>query len=73
MVGHENVGVNVAASLVGVLAQPVEIKAVIVIRIKAGLAVVASLDDVLRDVGQNQAGATRHGVLSGRIMTVIYH
>ena len=50
MVGHENVGVNVAAALVGVLPQPVEIKAVIFIRIKARLPVVAPLDDVQWDV-----------------------
>ena len=73
MVGHENVGVNVAASLVGVLPQPVEIKALIFIRIKANLPVVAPLDDVQRDVRQSQAGAAWHGVLSGRILTVIYH
>ena len=62
MVGHENVGVNVAAALVGVLPQPVEIKAVVFIRIKARLPVVAPLDNVKRDVRQSQAGAARHVV-----------
>lgn len=43
------------------LAQPVEVKPVIVIGIKARLTVVATLDDVYRDVGQGQAATAGHG------------
>lgn len=52
-----NVDVDLAAALVGVLPQPVEIKAIIFICIKARLPVVAPLGDVQRGVWQSQAGA----------------
>ena len=43
--------------------QPFEVDAVIVLGVKAHLAVIAARDEMQRDVGQNQAGATRHDTL----------
>jgi hypothetical protein len=60
MVGHQHVGVDQAAALVGILLQPVEIDAVVFIAHEAALAVVAPLDEVQRDTGKNDARTAGH-------------
>ena len=46
MVGHQNVGVDRATAFPGVFLQPVEIESLVLIGEKAGLSVVAALDQV---------------------------
>ena len=62
MVGHQHVSMNAATCLAGILGQPVEIKTVILVGEKAGLAVVATLNQVQRGVWQRKAWAARHGL-----------
>ncbi len=54
---------DLAVSLPGIGFKPFEKEAVIFIGEEAGLAIVATGDDVLGDVGQSQAGAAGHGRL----------
>ena len=49
MVGHENPGVNIHAELARELAKPLRISGKVLLGSETNLAVVASLDDVLRD------------------------
>lgn len=56
MVGHENPGMNMNLVLTGVLLQPVRIGSKILIRTKANLAIVATLNDVLRDARKAYSG-----------------
>jgi hypothetical protein len=51
VVGHQHIGMNAAACLVGVPGQSVQVVAVIFVGEEAGLPVIAALDDVERDVG----------------------
>jgi hypothetical protein len=46
MIGHQDIGVYRAACAAGIFLQPVQIKAVIFISKKTGLAVIPTLDDV---------------------------
>jgi hypothetical protein len=46
-----------AAGLAGMLAQPIQIKGSILIGKETGMAVVAALDEVKRDIRQREAGA----------------
>nr|WP_232224968.1 hypothetical protein [Acidihalobacter ferrooxydans] len=50
VVGHQDTGVYPASGLARVLAQPIAIKTVIFIRVKARLSVFTATDDVRRDV-----------------------
>ena len=63
VVGHLDVGMHPATGLAREFSQPIEIDAVVLIGEETGLAVVAALDQVKRDVGQRQAGAAGHEVL----------
>jgi len=47
--------------LAGVLGQPIQITAIIFIGEKTRLAVIAALDEMDGNIGQRNAGATRHG------------
>ena len=61
MVGHQHVGMHPAGASLGVLAQPVELAAIVLVSEEARLPIVAALDHVHRHVGQHQTGAARHG------------
>ena len=62
MVGHEHIGMHAAAGFAGVLAQPIQIQAVIPIGKETSLAVVAALDEVKRDIRQRKAGEAGNGM-----------
>jgi len=49
-----------AACLAGILGQPIEVATIILIGKEAGLAVVAALDEMDRNIWQGDAGAARH-------------
>ena len=61
MVGHQYVGVHRAALAQCDLAQGRAIAEVVRLREEAGLAVIAALDDMLRDAGKVDASWARHG------------
>jgi len=52
VVGHEHVGVDGAAVLLGVQRQPMQIELVVLLRIEASRAVVAALHDVQWDINE---------------------
>ena len=57
MVGHEHIGMRPAAGFSGMLAQPIQIKKrQSSIGKEAGLAVIAALDEVKRDIRQREEG-----------------
>ena len=58
MVGHQHIGMNATACLACVFAQPVQVTAVILIRHKADLPVIAALNQMQGDIGQHQTGTT---------------
>ena len=60
MVGHQNVGVDRYAIFPAVFLELVQIDRVVLFGEETGLAVVAALDDVLRNAGQAQAGESGH-------------
>lgn len=60
MIGHQHVGVKTALVARERVAEQIEVGAAIVVGKEAGQAVVAALDEVLRDVGQVGAGQARH-------------
>lgn len=62
MIGHQHVGVKTALVARERVAEQIEVGAAIVVGEEAGQAVVAALDEVLRDVGQVGAGQARHGL-----------
>ena len=60
MVGHQYIGVDFTAGFIRIFFEPFKVRKIIFVGIKAGLAVIAALYDVLRNVGQDNAGAARH-------------
>ena len=52
---------DLAAPAAGGLAEPPEIDLVVVVDEEDGLAVIAALDDVRGDAGEEEAGLARHG------------
>ena len=60
MVGHQDIGMDLAAPAAGGLGEPPEIGPVVVVGEKDGLAVVTALDDVGGDAGKEEAGLARH-------------
>jgi len=52
MIGHQNIRVNLTMCSGSVLTKPAQVRAVVLIREKARLAVVAALDDVGGDVSE---------------------
>ena len=60
VVGHQHVGMHAAVLPAGDVAQVLEVADAVDVCEEAGLAVVAALDDVLRDSGQVDAGLAGH-------------
>jgi hypothetical protein len=63
MIGHEAVGMKGDGAITSVLAQPVEIKPAIIVAQEYGLAVNATLDDVLRDSWEIETRTTWHAFM----------
>ena len=63
MIGHQAVGMQGNGTVPGVLAQPVKIKPAIIIAKENGLAINATLDDVLRDSWDVETRTARHGII----------
>jgi hypothetical protein len=59
VVGHKDVGMDLATGLVGILAQPIQKGPVVLLGNKARLPIIAAMDDVQRDIRQGQARAAR--------------
>jgi hypothetical protein len=57
MIRHQHIDVNIAFSFIGKFFKPLQVSLVIFIGIKASYTVVAALDNVLRDVGEDNTGA----------------
>ena len=60
MIRHQRIRMNHAALGLGVLLQPFKIEAVVVFRIETGLPVIATLDDVNRDLRKHDAWTSGH-------------
>jgi len=60
VIGHQDIGMNPAGGFRGVFGQPVEINAIVFVNEETGLPVVATLDQMERDIGQYKARTTRH-------------
>jgi hypothetical protein len=60
MVGHQTIGVHLAPKLSFPLLECIEIIEVIVIPSKNGLAIMTSLDDMVRVIWENETGLSRH-------------
>ena len=63
MVRHQYIRVNTAAGFPGIFGKPIQIAAIVFIGEKTGLAIIAALNEMDRDIGQCDAGATWHGGL----------
>ena len=63
MIGHQCKSMDAAAGLAGMLGQPVEVEAVVLVGEEAGLAVVAALDQMEGNARQGKARTTRHGMI----------
>ena len=63
MVSHEHVSMQLTVVVLQRFLQPIQITLVVFIAQEAGLAVVASLDDVKRNAIEWDARATGHAVL----------
>jgi hypothetical protein len=61
VIGHQHVGMDVAAISIGELVQEAEIDTVVPVPGEAWKPVVASLDDMERQPGDSQASLSRHG------------
>jgi hypothetical protein len=61
VVRHQHESMNPTAGLDGILLEPVEVQAVVLVRKKAGLPIVAPLNEVHGNGAKRQAGAPRHG------------
>src|SRR5688572_26577414 len=62
VIGHQHIRVHRAAKLAGKLFQVMEIECVVLVRVKTGAAVIASLDEVQRKASYSQACAAGHRV-----------
>ncbi len=60
VVGHQHVGVDGAAKLGGEFLQIMQVELEVFFGVKAHGTVVAALDDVPRNAGDGEAGATGH-------------
>jgi hypothetical protein len=61
MVGHQRIGVDIAAAIFGIFAQPIEIVAVVRSGKKAVLPIIPSLDNMYWDTRQGDAWPSWHG------------
>jgi len=64
MIGHQAPGMDGATMFFGLLAEMIQVEAVIFLGIKARRTVVAALDQMDRNIRQQNTGATRHGLPS---------
>ena len=71
MVVHQHIGMHCHAELFRTLHQQCQHAFKVVPVNEDGLAVVATLDDVVRVTGQGQAGLAGHGKLQKRIKGVV--
>ncbi len=60
VVGHQYVGVDGAAELIGELLEVLKVELVVLFRVETDRAIVAALDDVPRDAGEGKTGAAGH-------------
>ena len=60
MVGHEHIGMDDAIAHVAVFLEPFQITTIVFVGKKAGLAIVAALDDMQRDVGGGESRSSWH-------------
>ena len=60
MVGHEYICVHFYAMVMRRLSQPVQVAVIITIGKEAGAAIIAALDDVLRQAGSVKSNSTGH-------------
>lgn len=60
MIGHQDIGMDQAAPPVRGLGKPAEIGAIVVVGEKDGLAVIAALDDMGGDAGDEKPRLARH-------------
>ncbi len=60
MIGHQLIGMQSRASFRQRLAQPVPLGVIVLLGKTAGRAIMTALDDVMRVVGDVQAGASWH-------------
>jgi len=60
VVGHQHIGVQAHAGFLQAFPKPVSVGLVVLFSKKAGRAVMAALDDVMREISDMQAGATWH-------------
>jgi len=63
MIGHQAVGMQGDGAITRVLGQPFEIKPAIIVAKEYGLAVNATLDDVLRDSWEIETRTTWHALM----------
>jgi hypothetical protein len=61
VVAHQAIGMDCAASVMGGTRQPIEIEQEIFFGVEADRTIVAPLDDVERDLWQDQTGSAGHG------------
>lgn len=71
MVGHEHIGVDAAIAHVAVFLEPFQITTVVFVDKKAGLAIVAALDDVQRDASGGKSRSSWHDDYLPLILGVI--
>jgi hypothetical protein len=62
VVGHEGVGVDGAAPVGSRFLEPMEVAVAVLVGKEAGLAIDASLHEVLRNIGKLDARAAGHGL-----------
>jgi hypothetical protein len=62
VVGHQRVGMEHTVGLPQRFAEPMQVSVLVLLSVKAGLALVASLHDVQRHVVEMSAWAAGHGV-----------
>ena len=60
MVGHQHIGVKLDSGFLHAVPEPMQVSLVVFIGKEASRAVVTALDDVMRVVGDVQAGASWH-------------
>ncbi len=60
MVAHQNIGMDLYLIFPTIFLELVQVDRIIIFREKTGLAVIAALDDVVRNTGQAQARTSRH-------------
>ena len=61
VIGHQHVSIDTAVVLLRCLGKPGELRDVVVLFVERRLAVVAALDQVLRNFGKRKARPARHG------------